>query len=87
MLTEVRKVKVSGAEIALDMYKRKQISKEKFGVLKASPRAAVKVDMYTVIPETVIGWTKYARPADIYENQEQYVSDIEVEYTTRNYMR
>lgn len=87
MLTEARRVQVSGAEIALDMYKRKQISKERFGVLKASPRAAVKVDMYTVIPETVVGWTKYARPADTYENQEQYVSDIETEYVTRHYMR
>lgn len=87
MLTEVRKIQVTGADVAADLLARKQITQEQFRVLKRKPEAARKIDMYTVLPEFVRGWTKYARPAEIYETEAQYVADVESEYTYRHYMK
>ena len=87
MLTEARRVTVTGADVAADMLARKQITRSQFQVLKRKPEAAKKIDMYTVLPDFVTGWTKYARVAEMYESIDQYVSDIEPDYIGRHYMR
>lgn len=87
MLTEVRKITVTGFDVAKDLCDRKQISKGQFAALKRKPEASKKIDMYTVLPEFVKGWTKYAREVSVYESVEQYVADIEGEYTYKHYMR
>lgn len=84
MLTEARMVSVSGKDIARDMYRRREITKEKYQVLMMSPKAAKKVDLYTIIPETISGWTKYAREVSVYESEAEYINDIATEYTVRD---
>lgn len=87
MLSEARVITVTGFDVAKDLCKRKQITVSQLKVLRRKPEAAKKIDMYTVLPEFVVGWTKYAREASLYESPAQYISDIESEYVYRHYMK
>ena len=84
MLTEVYRTEVSGADLATDMYHRRLISKDQHEVLIRSPKAARKIDMYTIVPEYIHGWSKYAREVDAYESEAEYVNDIATEYTVKD---
>ena len=86
MLTEVYRTEVSGADLATDMYHRRLISKDQHEVLIRSPKAARKIDMYTIIPEYIQGWSKYAREVDAYESEAAYVSEIENDYALGDVM-
>ena len=87
MTTEdVRRVTVTGAEFALDLRRRGQLTKEQYGFLRRSPEAAKKIDVYTLLPEYIRGWTKYAREVSMYESEAAYVREIGREYTVKGVM-
>lgn len=87
MLTEARRVSVRADYYANDLMHRRVITKEQYGLLKRSPKAAQKIDLYTVVPEVVRGWTKYAREVSLYDSEAEYASDIAAEYTVKQVMR
>ena len=86
MLTEARRATVTAGDLATDMYHRRLITKDQHEVLIRSPKAARKIDMYTIVPEYIQGWSKYAREVDAYESEAEYVSDIENDYTLGDVM-
>ena len=88
MTTEdVRRVTVTGAEFAKDLRRRGQLTNEQYGRMVRSPKAATKIDMYTLVPEFIRGWTKYAREVSQYESEAAFVQDVGSEYTVKQLMR
>lgn len=86
MLTEARRATVTAGDLATDMLRRKLITKDQHEVLIRSPKAARKIDMYTIVPEYIHGWSKYAREVDAYESEAAYVSEIENDYALGDVM-
>ena len=80
MLTEARRATVTAGDLADDMLYRRLITKDQHKILVRSPKAARKIDMYTIVPEYIHGWSKYAREVDAYESEAAYVSEIENDY-------
>lgn len=87
MLAKARRATVTAGDIADDMYKRRALDKETWLGMKRSPKAAQKIDMYTIVSEFQKGWTKYARQVSMYESEEEYLKDIEAQHTMGQLMR
>lgn len=87
MLVKAKKVTVTAGSFANDMYKRGQVSKTVWDGMKRSPKAAQKIDMYTILGTFQKGWTEFARPVSTYESEDEYLQDVGPQYEAKKLMR
>lgn len=87
MLVKARMATVTAEDLADDMLKRRVLDKKTWLGMKRSPKAAQKIDMYTILGTFQKGWTEFARPVSTYESEDEYLQDVGPQYEAKKLMR